>query len=101
MSSIIVLGDQTSHGGVVCAASGNFTVHGKHVARKGDACSGPINGHGPCTIAEGDPNDTLDGIPVAYAGHKTTCGATLTSYRDLSGRADLPASPVSQRKAKP
>jgi len=44
MPNIIVLGDQTSHGGVVCAASGNFTVHGKHVARLGDACSCPING---------------------------------------------------------
>ena len=77
MSSIIVLGDQTSHGGVVCAASGNFTVHGKHVARLGDACSCPINGHQNCVIAEGDPNDTIDGVPIAYEGHKTSCGATL------------------------
>jgi uncharacterized Zn-binding protein involved in type VI secretion len=47
------------------------------VARVGDVCSCPIKGHDNCTIAEGDPHHVIDGIAVAYDGHKTTCGATL------------------------
>jgi uncharacterized Zn-binding protein involved in type VI secretion len=87
MPNVIVEGDQTSHGGVVVSASGTVSVGGKQVARKGDACTCPINGHGPCTIAEGDPNDTIDGIPVAYAGHKTTCGATLIASVSNCGKS--------------
>jgi uncharacterized Zn-binding protein involved in type VI secretion len=32
---------------------------------------------GPGTIVEGDQHHTIDGIPVAYEGHKTSCGAAL------------------------
>lgn len=42
-----------------------------------DPCSCPKRGHSNCTIAEGDPNHTIDGKAVAYEGHKTTCGAAL------------------------
>jgi uncharacterized Zn-binding protein involved in type VI secretion len=77
MPKIIVNGDSTSHGGAVVGAGANSTVNSKVVARKGDLCTCPINGHGPCAIAEGDPDHTIDGIAVAYEGHKTTCGATL------------------------
>ena len=79
MKGVIRLGDSTSHGGKVIAASGTAFVHGIAVARKGDACLCPINGHSPCVIAEGDPMVLVDGIPVAFQGHKTSCGATLTS----------------------
>jgi uncharacterized Zn-binding protein involved in type VI secretion len=35
-------------------------------------------GHGGvCTIIEGDSKHTIDGRPVAYEGHKTSCGAAL------------------------
>jgi len=86
MKGIIRLGDPTSHGGRVCSAAGNAKVNGIPVARKGDACTCPIRGHSGCVIAEGDPRHTLDGIPVAYAGHKTSCGATLISTVSTSGR---------------
>lgn len=78
MRNVIRLGDATSHGGkVVSVSARHITVEGIAVARVGDACSCPIKGHDNCTIAEGDPHHVVDGIPVAYAGCKTTCGAVL------------------------
>jgi uncharacterized Zn-binding protein involved in type VI secretion len=78
MRNVIRLGDSTSHGGKVVSVSANhFTVDDIPVARVGDACSCPIKGHDNCTIAEGDPHHVIDGVPVAYEGHKTTCGAAL------------------------
>jgi uncharacterized Zn-binding protein involved in type VI secretion len=80
MGNVIRLGDATSHGGKVDSVSAtHFTVGGIAVARVGDSCSCPINGHNNCTIAEGDPTHVIDGIAVAYDGHKITCGATLTA----------------------
>lgn len=78
MRKIIRLGDPTTHGGEVmsCKAT-HFKVNGKPAACVGDKCSCPIPGHGVCTIIEGDPKHTIDGRPVAYEGHKTSCGATL------------------------
>lgn len=78
MRNVIRLGDPTSHGGkVVSASADHFTVAGIPVACVGDACSCPIKGHDDCKIAEGEPRHVIDGIAVAYEGHKTTCGATL------------------------
>jgi uncharacterized Zn-binding protein involved in type VI secretion len=78
MRNVIRLGDPTSHGGKVESISAShITVDGIAVARVGDLCSCPIKGHDNCTIAEGDPHHVIDGIAVAYDGHKTTCGATL------------------------
>jgi uncharacterized Zn-binding protein involved in type VI secretion len=80
MRHIIRLNDPTSHGGKVeSVTAGQFTVQGIAVARVGDPCSCPIAGHSGCTIAEGDPNYTVDGIQVAFHGHHTTCGAELHS----------------------
>lgn len=80
MPNVIRLGDPTSHGGkVVSASATNFTVGGIAVARVGDLCSCPQRGHNNCTIAEGNPKHIIGGIAVAYAGHKTTCGAVLES----------------------
>jgi uncharacterized Zn-binding protein involved in type VI secretion len=78
MRNVIRLGDPTSHGGKVDSVSAtHVTVGGIAVARVGDVCSCPIKGHDKCTIAEGDPHHVIDGIAVAYDGHKTTCGAAL------------------------
>ncbi|MGI4844930.1 MAG: PAAR domain-containing protein [Janthinobacterium lividum] len=78
MRNVIRLGDPTSHGGKVeSAGADHFTVDGIPVARVGDVCSCPIKGHDNCTIAEGEPDHVIDGVAVAYDGHKTTCGATL------------------------
>lgn len=79
MKGVIRLNDPTSHGGKVLAAAPNTTVLGVAVARMGDKCMCPIKGHDKCAIAEGDPNVLIDGVPVAFEGHKTTCGATLIS----------------------
>ncbi|MGJ7915834.1 PAAR domain-containing protein [Massilia sp. LXY-6] len=79
------LGDGTSHGGKVIAASGTSSVNGIAVARQGDACMCPINGHASCVIAEGDPMMLEGGILVAFHGHKTSCGATLISSTPTSG----------------
>lgn len=86
MRGVIRLGDLTSHGGKVITANSRSTVHGSKVARKGDACTCPIKGHSNCFIAEGDAAFVLDGIPVAFHGHKTSCGATLISSMPTSGR---------------
>lgn len=87
MRGVIRLNDPTSHGGKVISASPNSIVMGLPVARKGDACTCPKRGHNNCTIAEGDPDVTIDGVPVAFEGHKLTCGAVLISTVPTSGRA--------------
>ena len=80
MPKVIRLNDPTTHGGkVVSVAATWFTVGGIAVARVGDLCACPKRGHNNCTIAEGDPHHIINGIAVAYEGHKTTCGAALIS----------------------
>lgn len=86
MRGVILLGDKTSHGGAVVSASGHASVNGKQVARLGDKCTCPIKGHGNCSIAEGDSNVLVEGVPVAFDGHKTSCGAALISSTGSSGR---------------
>lgn len=76
---IIRLGDPTTHGGVVVSAAARFQMFGKPVARLGDKVTCRVRGHGECTIVEGDPLWSIDGIPVALEGHKTSCGASLIS----------------------
>ena len=87
MANVIRLGDPTSHGGkVVSVSAAHFTVGGIAVARVGDMCSCPVKGHDNCTIAEGNPHHVIDGIQVAYEGHKTTCGASLiATIQNFSG----------------
>jgi uncharacterized Zn-binding protein involved in type VI secretion len=85
MRNVIRLNDPTSHGGKVLTAASHSTVLGVAVARKGDKCSCPLPGHGICRIAEGDPKVLIDGVPVAFDGHRTSCGATLISSARDSG----------------
>lgn len=86
MKGVIRLGDQTSHGGKVVAASDTASVNGVAVARQGDACTCPISGHTSCVIAEGDPLVLDHGKPVAFDGHKTSCGASLITSTSTSGK---------------
>lgn len=87
MRNVIRLGDATSHGGkVVSVSAPHVTAEGIAVARLGDVCSCPIKGHDNCTIAEGDSHHVVDGVPVAYAGHKTSCGAVLIASTGNLGR---------------
>lgn len=77
---IIVVGDRTSHGGVVVSGSPFSDVDGKAIARIGDKVTCPQKGHGNVTtIVTGDQTVLIDGSPVARHGDKTACGATLLS----------------------
>jgi uncharacterized Zn-binding protein involved in type VI secretion len=77
---VIRVGDPTSHGGTVLSSGApHAKVGGVAVALKGDPCSCPHHGHAPCFIKDGDENHKIDGVPVAYEGCATTCGALLLS----------------------
>ncbi|WP_445000114.1 PAAR domain-containing protein [Halomonas mongoliensis] len=76
---VILLGDATTHGGRVISGQARYQVNGKPVAVVGDKVSCPKKGHGVCSIVEGHPTITLDGIPVAFHGCHTSCGAKLIS----------------------
>lgn len=82
---VIVVGDRTSHGGVVITGSPFTDVDGKAVARIGDKVTCPQKGHGSVTtIVTGDLTAIIDGQPVARHGDKTACGATLISSQILT-----------------
>lgn len=82
---VIVVGDRTSHGGVVVSGSPFSVVDGKGIARIGDKVTCPQNGHGGVTtIATGDMTNIIDGSPVARHGDKTACGAMLISSQILT-----------------
>jgi uncharacterized Zn-binding protein involved in type VI secretion len=86
MRKVIRLNDPTTHGGKVITASSNSKVLGVAVARKGDRCLCPLKGHENCVIVEGDSHVLIDGVPVAFEGHATSCGAKLISTVGTSGR---------------
>lgn len=80
----IVMGDRTSHGGVVVEASQLSLTHNKPIARVGDQVTCPIPGHGTTVIVEGDPTMIIDGKPAARHGDKCACGAVLISSQVVS-----------------
>lgn len=78
---IIVVGDKTSHGGVVVSGS-PLSFWGPSdipIARKGDKVTCPKCKPHIFMIAEGTQQfiDTAGSMPVALEGHKTSCGAVL------------------------
>ena len=77
MKPIIVLGDITSHGGVVLEGNSATLVNGKAVACVGDRVSCPISGHGICFIVTGDQSTIVGGKAIARHGDLCSCGATL------------------------
>ncbi|TBL84282.1 PAAR domain-containing protein [Hafnia alvei] len=77
MKPLIVLGDKTSHGGVVVSAQAGFTQDGIPVAAQGDLVTCPILGHSPSTIIASGSGFTLNGKQAAHDGDQTTCGAKL------------------------
>ncbi len=79
---IIVVGDSTSHGGVVISGDATRTIGGMSIARLGDMVNCPLlypnkKPHGVNAIIEGESTYLVKGIPVALHGHKTACGCTL------------------------
>ena len=85
MKRVIRVGDPTDHKGRVLTGCDSYRIYGKPVARIGDQCSCPRDGHDTCTIIEGDPNHLVGGIPVAFEGCHTDCGAVLISTLDRYG----------------
>lgn len=82
---VIVVGDKTSHGGVVISGSPFSDIDGKAIARIGDKVTCPQKGHGSVTvIVTGDQTAMIDGSPVARHGDQTACGATLISSQMLT-----------------
>lgn len=82
---VIVVGDRTSHGGVVITGSPFSDIDGKAIARIGDKVTCPQKGHGSVTtIVTGDVTDIIDGSPIARHGDMTACGATLISSQMLT-----------------
>lgn len=82
---IIVVGDKTSHGGVVISGAPSSDIDGKPIARVGDKVTCPQRGHGATTvIATGDPSCQIEGQAVARHGDITACGATLISSQTLA-----------------
>lgn len=82
---VIVVGDKTSHGGVVISGSTTTEVDGRKVARTGDKVTCPRKGHGGITrIVSGDSTCLIDGEPVARQGDRTACGAILFSSQTLA-----------------
>ncbi|TWI60625.1 putative Zn-binding protein involved in type VI secretion [Pseudoduganella lurida] len=80
MKNIVRINDPTSHGGkVMSIKAAHVKVDGKAIACVGDQCSCPVPGHGIGMITEGSDTHKIDGVAVAYQGHKTSCGATLIS----------------------
>ena len=88
--SQIIVGDKTSHGGMVTSGSLNNTWHGVAIARKGDQVFCPACPPHRFVIAEGVENYTDAMLPIATEGHTTTCGAILMAE---------PASPAAMRAA--
>jgi uncharacterized Zn-binding protein involved in type VI secretion len=81
----IVLGDKTSHGGVVISASESTGSNGKGIARIGDKVTCPKKGHGGVTvIVTGDPTMMIDGQPAARHGDLTACGASLIASQSMT-----------------
>jgi uncharacterized Zn-binding protein involved in type VI secretion len=84
--NFIVLGDPTSHGGVVISAWGQdgpvpMTIDATPVACLGDRVSCPKKGHsGSVIISAADgPPVTCGGKQIAREGDMCSCGAVLIS----------------------
>lgn len=73
----IVLGDKTTHGGVVITASENTFTDERRVARIGDLVSCPIPGHGINPIVTASDYVEIDGRRVARHHDLSACGSLL------------------------
>jgi uncharacterized Zn-binding protein involved in type VI secretion len=84
--NFIVLGDPTSHGGIVISAWGQdgpvpMTINGIPVACVGDRVSCPKKGHTGSVILDGaeGPRVELAGRVIAYEGSYCSCGCVVLS----------------------
>jgi uncharacterized Zn-binding protein involved in type VI secretion len=97
----IVLGDTTSHGGIVIEGDPFFDTDGKPIALVGHLVTCPKCKSGPFPIISGAPDMICNGRAVARHGDKTACGAMLISgqmqsqWSTESGAANVASSGVS------
>lgn len=78
----IVIGDKTTHGGVVLQGDPSMIVEGKPVALEGDLVACPqCKGNFP--IIDGANKMRSNGRRVALEGMKTACGAELIGSQNL------------------
>lgn len=75
----IVMGDRTSHGGVVMSGDPTWTVDGQPIARIGDKVSCPRCKRVATIISSRFPTIMDNGQPVVYDQDVTDCGAILYS----------------------
>ena len=82
----IVLGDRTSHGGVVISGDPTWTVDGQPIARVGDQVSCPRCKLTSTIVSSRFPSVMDMGKPVAYDQDRTGCGAIIYSrHNDHAG----------------
>lgn len=78
----IIVGDRTTHGGIVLTGSSTMLVEGKQIAKIGDLVHCPkCNGTFP--IIEGSNQAFFFGTGVALEGMKVACGAVLIGSQSL------------------
>ncbi|WP_420106781.1 PAAR domain-containing protein [Herbaspirillum huttiense] len=75
----IVMGDRTSHGGVVMSGDPTWTVDGQPIARIGDKVSCPRCKRVATISSSRFPTIMDNGQPVVYDQDVTDCGAILYS----------------------
>lgn len=85
--SYIIVGDVTSHGGVVLSGSAGHHLAGRPVARVGDMVSCPSHGNN-AIMGGGTP--LLDGRPMAVEGMITGCGSHLIASQTMFNMASSP-----------
>jgi uncharacterized Zn-binding protein involved in type VI secretion len=86
---IVVVGNQTSHGGRVVNGSDIHAIGGKSIARLNDLvdCSQKYPDgcpHGVNKIIEAHPAFTIGGKQAALHGHHSECGCTLIASATAS-----------------
>lgn len=75
----IVLGDRTSHGGVVVSGDPTWTIDGQHIARVGDKVTCPRCKRDTTIVTSRFPTVIDLGKPEAYDQDTTDCGAVIYS----------------------
>lgn len=75
MKDPVLLGDATSHQGVVKTASSTFVIGGRRVALVGDIVSCPKHGDNP--IVEGGEGYSEHGRRLVVHGCRSQCGSIV------------------------
>jgi uncharacterized Zn-binding protein involved in type VI secretion len=94
MPLMIRQGDTTSHGGKVLEGFSVYKVEGRAVAAMGHKVACPLC-KGVFPIAQGNPVHTFNGVPLAYQGMKTACGATLIASQTSTAH-DIPTASIAR-----